>query len=288
MRRRKASWSRCPCWRARCCASCTAFSSIARAAARRHHRPGHRHRRAADRLALGIEAIAQVLLLGVHARRRRRILRGRLPLASRWYPPQYQGIALGIAGAGNSGTVFASLFAPGLAARSAGHNVFGLAAIPLPSPSSSTVLLAQGQPERPPPKSLPSTSRCAASAMPGGSCSSTPSPSAASPASPRRSRSTSTTDYGLDAVAAGYFAAAVRLLRFAGAADRRRARRPHRRHRALSLMYVVAAVALVVVSFPAAGVAGTDAVRPRHAGASAWATARCSSSCRSASVTRSA
>src|ERR1700733_10967592 len=38
-----------------------------------------------------------------------------LPLASRWYPPQYQGIALGIAGAGNSGTVFAALFAPGLA-----------------------------------------------------------------------------------------------------------------------------------------------------------------------------
>src|ERR1019366_2074818 len=32
-----------------------------------------------------------------------------LPLASRWYPPQYQGIALGIAGAGNSGTVFAAL-----------------------------------------------------------------------------------------------------------------------------------------------------------------------------------
>ena len=39
-----------------------------------------------------------------------------LPLASRWYPPQFQGTALGIAGAGNSGTVFASLFAPGLAA----------------------------------------------------------------------------------------------------------------------------------------------------------------------------
>src|SRR6185503_12865813 len=30
-----------------------------------------------------------------------------LPLASRWYPPEYQGIALGIAGAGNSGTLLA-------------------------------------------------------------------------------------------------------------------------------------------------------------------------------------
>ncbi|HEU4780408.1 MAG TPA: MFS transporter, partial [Steroidobacteraceae bacterium] len=53
-----------------------------------------------------------------------------LPLASRWYPPQFQGTALGIAGAGNSGTVFASLFAPGLAAVVGWNNVLGLAAIP--------------------------------------------------------------------------------------------------------------------------------------------------------------
>ena len=38
-----------------------------------------------------------------------------LPLASRWYPPQYQGLAMGIAGAGNSGTLLATLFAPRLA-----------------------------------------------------------------------------------------------------------------------------------------------------------------------------
>src|SRR5262245_12870645 len=31
-----------------------------------------------------------------------------LPLASRWYPPQYQGLAMGIAGAGNSGTALAT------------------------------------------------------------------------------------------------------------------------------------------------------------------------------------
>ena len=35
-----------------------------------------------------------------------------LPLASRWYPARHQGMALGIAGAGNSGTVLASLFSP--------------------------------------------------------------------------------------------------------------------------------------------------------------------------------
>ena len=38
-----------------------------------------------------------------------------LPMASRWYPPQYQGLALGIAGAGNSGTALATLFGPMLA-----------------------------------------------------------------------------------------------------------------------------------------------------------------------------
>lgn len=32
-----------------------------------------------------------------------------LPLVSRWYPPEFQGLALGIAGAGNSGTIIAIL-----------------------------------------------------------------------------------------------------------------------------------------------------------------------------------
>ena len=54
-----------------------------------------------------------------------------LPLASRWYPPQYQGMALGIAGAGNSGTVISALAAPRLAERVGWHGVFALALIPL-------------------------------------------------------------------------------------------------------------------------------------------------------------
>ncbi|MBS0979575.1 nitrate/nitrite transporter [Acetobacter thailandicus] len=54
-----------------------------------------------------------------------------LPLASAWYPPRYQGTALGIAGAGNSGTALASLFAPGLAAVMGWLNVLGLATLPL-------------------------------------------------------------------------------------------------------------------------------------------------------------
>src|SRR5262245_30193490 len=54
-----------------------------------------------------------------------------LPLASRWYPPEHQGLALGIAGAGNSGTALAALFAPGLAEQFGWSNVIGLAALPL-------------------------------------------------------------------------------------------------------------------------------------------------------------
>ncbi|MGZ5819572.1 MAG: MFS transporter, partial [Burkholderiaceae bacterium] len=54
-----------------------------------------------------------------------------LPLASRWYPPEHQGTALGIAGAGNSGTAFAALFAPSLAIAFGWQNVFGWCLIPL-------------------------------------------------------------------------------------------------------------------------------------------------------------
>ena len=54
-----------------------------------------------------------------------------LPLASRWYPPEYQGTALGIAGAGNSGTVLATLFIPRLAAALGWKAAFGIAALPV-------------------------------------------------------------------------------------------------------------------------------------------------------------
>lgn len=54
-----------------------------------------------------------------------------LPLASRWYPPEHQGLALGIAGAGNSGTVIAALAAPRLAERVGWHGTFALAMVPV-------------------------------------------------------------------------------------------------------------------------------------------------------------
>lgn len=54
-----------------------------------------------------------------------------LPLASRWYPPERQGLVMGIAAAGNSGTVVANLVAPRVAAVVGWQNVLGLTMIPL-------------------------------------------------------------------------------------------------------------------------------------------------------------
>lgn len=54
-----------------------------------------------------------------------------LPMAGRWFPPQYQGLVMGIAGAGNSGTLFATLFGPRLAQSFGWHAVFGFALIPM-------------------------------------------------------------------------------------------------------------------------------------------------------------
>jgi NNP family nitrate/nitrite transporter-like MFS transporter len=77
-----------------------------------------------------------------------------LPLASRWYPPEYQGVALGIAGAGNSGTVFAALFAPSLAVAFGWNNVIGLAMIPVAIVFIVYLILARDAPNPPPPKNL--------------------------------------------------------------------------------------------------------------------------------------
>jgi NNP family nitrate/nitrite transporter-like MFS transporter len=77
-----------------------------------------------------------------------------LPLASRWYPPQYQGMAMGIAGAGNSGTALATLFAPMLAAALGWHAVFGLALVPLLLTLMVFAVFAQDSPQQPAPKHL--------------------------------------------------------------------------------------------------------------------------------------
>lgn len=77
-----------------------------------------------------------------------------LPLASRWFPPERQGIAMGIAGAGNSGTVITALFAPRLAAHFGWHATLGLAMIPVALAAIAFAFLAFDSPEQPPAKKL--------------------------------------------------------------------------------------------------------------------------------------
>ncbi len=54
-----------------------------------------------------------------------------LPLASRAYPPAYQGTAMGVAASGNSGTVLSVLLAPRLAHLVGWQGVFGLMLVPV-------------------------------------------------------------------------------------------------------------------------------------------------------------
>jgi NNP family nitrate/nitrite transporter-like MFS transporter len=80
---------------------------------------------------LGIHSLPQALLLGCALGFAGASFAVALPQASRWYPVEYQGLALGIAGAGNSGTVFAGLLAPGLAEKFGWTTVFGIVLVPL-------------------------------------------------------------------------------------------------------------------------------------------------------------
>ena len=71
-----------------------------------------------------------------------------LPLASRWFPPQYQGLAMGIAGAGNSGTVICTLAAPRLADAYGWQTTMGIAAIPVMLAFVGYIVLAK-EPAKP-------------------------------------------------------------------------------------------------------------------------------------------
>jgi len=102
--------------------------------------------------SVGVTSYAGTLWLGVILGVAGASFAVALPLASRWYPPQFQGTALGIAGAGNSGTVFAALLAPGLAAWIGWQNVIGLAAIPLIAAFAVYLFAAKDSPGAPPPK----------------------------------------------------------------------------------------------------------------------------------------
>jgi NNP family nitrate/nitrite transporter-like MFS transporter len=198
---------------------------------------------------IGIHSFAGVLLAGVILGVAGASFAVALPLASRWYPPEHQGTALGIAGAGNSGTVLAALFAPGLAATFGWINVFGLALVPLAAAFAVYIACAKDSPSAPPAKGWMeylSVLRLGDawwfmffySVTFGGFVGLAASLSIYF-----------NVDYGLNPVTAGYFTAACvfagSLVRPLGGAVADRVGGI----RALTVMYVVASVAIVIASF---------------------------------------
>jgi NNP family nitrate/nitrite transporter-like MFS transporter len=71
-----------------------------------------------------------------------------LSLGAGWYPPEHKGLAMGIAGAGNSGAVLAVLFAPPLAEHYGWRAVYGLAILPILAAMILLQLLAKEPPDR--------------------------------------------------------------------------------------------------------------------------------------------
>jgi NNP family nitrate/nitrite transporter-like MFS transporter len=70
-----------------------------------------------------------------------------LSLGSGWFPKRYKGLAMGIAGAGNSGTAIAALFAPRLATHFGWQHVYGFAAAMMLLPLLVMIFLAKEPPD---------------------------------------------------------------------------------------------------------------------------------------------
>ena len=70
-----------------------------------------------------------------------------LSLGSGWFPPEHKGLAMGIAGAGNSGTVLAVLFAPPLAQAYGWQAVYGFAGAVMLIPLVVMIVFAKEPPD---------------------------------------------------------------------------------------------------------------------------------------------
>lgn len=103
---------------------------------------------------LGVNSIGGTVALGVILGFAGASFAVALPLASRWYPAEHQGTALGIAGMGNSGTVLAALFAPALAKLFGWNAVLGLACLPLTLVFFAYMVMAKDAPGAPSPRRL--------------------------------------------------------------------------------------------------------------------------------------
>jgi NNP family nitrate/nitrite transporter-like MFS transporter len=71
-----------------------------------------------------------------------------LSLGSGWYPPEHKGLAMGIAGAGNSGAVLSVLLAPPLAKLYGWQAVYGMATLPLIAAMVLLQIFAKEPPDR--------------------------------------------------------------------------------------------------------------------------------------------
>lgn len=70
-----------------------------------------------------------------------------LSLGAGWFPKQYKGLAMGIAGAGNSGTAVAALLAPRLATHYGWQHVYGFAAAMMLLPLIVMIVFAKEPPD---------------------------------------------------------------------------------------------------------------------------------------------
>jgi NNP family nitrate/nitrite transporter-like MFS transporter len=103
---------------------------------------------------VGVPSFDAVLLLGVVLGMAGASFAIALPMASRWYPPEHQGKALGLAGAGNFGTVIAALAAPALGLRYGWVNLLGMTSVFMTLVLLVFLALAKDAPVQPPKQTL--------------------------------------------------------------------------------------------------------------------------------------
>ncbi|MDE1905593.1 MAG: NarK/NasA family nitrate transporter [Rhodospirillales bacterium] len=99
---------------------------------------------------IGVPGFTAILLVGLVLGMAGASFAIALPMASRWYPPEHQGKAMGLAGAGNFGTVIAAIAAPALGLAFGWVNVFGMAALFMAGVLGLFVVLAKDSPMQPP------------------------------------------------------------------------------------------------------------------------------------------
>jgi MFS transporter, NNP family, nitrate/nitrite transporter len=102
----------------------------------------------------GLPTYAATLLMGVVLGFAGASFAVALPQAGRWYPPEMQGLVMGLAGAGNIGVVIDSLLAPRLAEMFGWRNVFGFALWPALLVLASYALVSKEAPVEAKPKRL--------------------------------------------------------------------------------------------------------------------------------------